>query len=120
QKTHARVISCKQPVCRTFLGGVTMNRRQFCARLAALGGPLALMPFVQACAPISPGHSDPDRSSPSANAPEANTAMATNRSPAAETATVALVRTIDRCDGVRRALELLGINPVSGRDVLVK
>lgn len=97
-----------------------MNRRQFCARLASLGGPLALMPFVQACAPISPVHSDPELSSPAADAPEANTAMTSDSSFAAETATVALVKTIDRCDGVRRALELLGINPVSGRDVLVK
>jgi uncharacterized protein (DUF362 family) len=43
--------------------------------------------------------------------------VATN---AAVTATVALVKTSDRSNGVRRALELLGVNPISGRDVLLK
>lgn len=33
---------------------------------------------------------------------------------------VALVRTTDRASGVRKAIELLGINPASGRPVLVK
>lgn len=46
--------------------------------------------------------------------------MTTDNPLPAETATVALVKTTDRSAGVRRALELLGINPVSGRDVLVK
>jgi uncharacterized protein (DUF362 family) len=35
-------------------------------------------------------------------------------------ATIALVKTQDRADGVKRALELLDINPVSGSDVLLK
>jgi uncharacterized protein (DUF362 family) len=35
-------------------------------------------------------------------------------------ATVALVKTTDRSAGVLQALELLGLNPVSGRNVLVK
>lgn len=34
--------------------------------------------------------------------------------------TVALVRTEDRSEGVRRALALLGINPVKGKEVLLK
>ena len=34
--------------------------------------------------------------------------------------TVALVRTADRAEGVRRAVELLGVNPVRGRNVLLK
>lgn len=35
-------------------------------------------------------------------------------------AQVALVKTMDRAGGVRRAIELLGINPVEGKDVLLK
>jgi len=35
-------------------------------------------------------------------------------------AQVALVKTMDRAAGVRKAIDLLGINPVSGKDVLLK
>ncbi|MDF1512279.1 MAG: twin-arginine translocation signal domain-containing protein, partial [Anaerolineae bacterium] len=35
-------------------------------------------------------------------------------------AQVAFVKTTDRADGVRRALDLLGINPVAGKTVLLK
>jgi uncharacterized protein (DUF362 family) len=37
-----------------------------------------------------------------------------------EKTTISLVRTSDRETGVRRAMELLGINPVKGKDVLIK
>jgi len=37
-----------------------------------------------------------------------------------ELATVALIRTTDRADGVQRALALLGINPIRGNRVLLK
>jgi uncharacterized protein (DUF362 family) len=40
--------------------------------------------------------------------------------PAPGAAMVALVKTDDRAEGVRRAIELLGINPVAGKRVLVK
>jgi uncharacterized protein (DUF362 family) len=36
------------------------------------------------------------------------------------TAAVAFVKTTDRADGVRRALNLLGINPVNGKTVMLK
>lgn len=36
------------------------------------------------------------------------------------TTKVALVRTADRAAGIRRAIELLGINPVQGKEVLLK
>ena len=36
------------------------------------------------------------------------------------TAKVALVRTADRAVGIRRSIELLGINPVQGKEVLLK
>jgi uncharacterized protein (DUF362 family) len=40
--------------------------------------------------------------------------------PVAEPTTVALIRTSDRAEGVRRSLAVLGINPVRGKRVLVK
>jgi uncharacterized protein (DUF362 family) len=73
--------------------------------------------------------------SPDATAPHSmnrSTRMPTTRSattaaPATATATprslvgkVALVRTGDRAAGVRRALDLLGVNPVDGRETFIK
>jgi hypothetical protein len=40
--------------------------------------------------------------------------------PASMIGRVALVETEDRAEGVRHALELLGLNPVQGRKVLIK
>jgi len=40
--------------------------------------------------------------------------------PKTGTTKVALVRTAERASGIRRAIELLGINPVQGKDVLLK
>ena len=40
--------------------------------------------------------------------------------PAPGAAMVALVKTNDRAEGVRRAIDLLGINPAAGKNVLVK
>ncbi len=40
--------------------------------------------------------------------------------PASMIGRVALVKTEDRAQGVRRALELLGVNPVKGKSVLIK
>lgn len=99
-----------------------MNRRQFCARLAAIGGPLALGPLVQACTQISPVQVGTETTglpvTPSFKRSEMTVTADTLPMPTA--ATVALVKTADRSSGVRRALELLGINPISGRNVLVK
>ncbi|MBE9504143.1 MAG: DUF362 domain-containing protein [Proteobacteria bacterium] len=38
----------------------------------------------------------------------------------ADMAKIALIKTSDRTSGIKRALELLGINPVKGKDVLLK
>ncbi|MBE9536885.1 MAG: DUF362 domain-containing protein, partial [Proteobacteria bacterium] len=35
-------------------------------------------------------------------------------------ARVALIKTSDRASGIKRAIELLGVNPVEGKDVLLK
>lgn len=52
---------------------------------------------------------------PSATIPPAPTATTQ-----ADVAQVAFVKTRDRAEGVRRVLELLGVNPVQGKGVLVK
>lgn len=113
-----------------------MNRREFCRRLAEVGGIAVLTPLIKACAP--------DETTPTAPAPTATTAlypiiptttvapspMATEAPPspmvtaspieASQRARIALVKTGDRAEGVRRALDLLGLNPVRGQRVLLK
>jgi len=74
-----------------------MNRREFCRRVVAVGGMMALGPIVKAAA------ADVPRLTESAKATK-----------------IALVKTADRSEGVRRALELLGTNPVRASRVLLK
>ncbi len=59
---------------------------------------------------------------PPAIAPTATPAPAATPTPAPDDwlGTVVLVKTADRAEGVRRAVALLGINPVRGRSVLLK
>jgi len=113
-----------------------VNRREFCRRLAEMGGMVVLAPLIKACAP--------DETTPTVPAPTATTIphpiiptttvapspmatevppspMATPSSPeASQMARIALVKTGDRAEGVRRALDLLGLNPVRGQRVLLK
>lgn len=99
-----------------------MNRRQFCARLAALSGPLAIAPLLQACTEISPVYFKPETTSRSTTETGTTVTTYTESRPTVSkgVATIALVKTTDRSAGVRRALEILEINPISGRNVLVK
>lgn len=46
--------------------------------------------------------------------------MSATATPQSQIGRVALVRTSDRAEGVRRALDLLGINPVEGKSVFLK
>lgn len=48
------------------------------------------------------------------------TIVVSTPTPESQIGRVALVRTADRAEGVRRALDLLGINPVNGRSVFLK
>jgi len=120
-----------------------MDRRQFCRNLLALGGSAALAPLLAACERAGTAEPPPSTPTSTATAPPLPTAPATpaptiSRQPTAParptpttaptaTATpdpsleaVALVATTDRAAGVRRALELLGVNPVHGANVLLK
>lgn len=78
-----------------------MDRRDFCRTAAVVGGTLMMAPLLAT-----------DLAS---SAPEI--APANKEEPMA---TIALIKTGDRADGVRRALALLGGNPVQGRRVLLK
>jgi uncharacterized protein (DUF362 family) len=118
------------------------NRRDFLRILTVLGGAGVVTSFLNACARI--GLVTPGVATPTGNAP-AKTATATDRSEKVSTETpvmseqeqnkptpepsqvkkadvvkIVLVKTADRAEGVRRAVELLGINPVNGKTVFLK
>lgn len=123
-----------------------MNRREFCRKLAAGGGSLAFSILIQACSrrPVTPIVTDPTISAtspspspsststppatatplPPTNVPTASTTPNPTATPQptldANMATVALIKTTDRADGVRRALSLLDLNPARGNRVLLK
>ena len=107
-----------------------MNRRQFCERMLALGATVAVAPLVEACgrvvatppaAPASTRVPTPTAAATTAApTPLPPPATATSEPTAVPSATptpdptlaaIALVSTTDRAAGVRRAIELLGINP---------
>ncbi len=120
----------------------SLSRREFLRRITALGGAAALAAALEACS--APGSRQ--RASPSSGgstetlnatqgiAPPTNTATAQpapsetttlpapSPSPTPEEgiARIAFVKTDDRADGVRRAIDLLGINPVEGKTVFLK
>lgn len=115
-----------------------MNRRQFCERLLAVGAAVAVAPLIDACgrviatpaavpsaAAIPTRGPDPTAAAtPVPPTPSQPTTPAASPTAAPTTdptlAAIALVSTTDRVAGVRRAIELLGINPVRGRNVLLK
>ena len=126
-----------------------MNRREFCRYLAAVSGAAVLsscryIPTAELTGPkataVPTGTASPSPFPTATNAATATHRAVANQSldaTAAPTSTpeatptasatpdlglsqVALVRTTDRALGVRRAIELLGINPVRGNQVLFK
>jgi uncharacterized protein (DUF362 family) len=123
-------------------GGV--DRREFLRLAAGLGGLVLGAPLVQGCQRVSLIHptntprptrtprptsaggtatAAPPTATPKATlgpTPLPTVTLAPTPTPAPGAAIVALVKTTDRAEGVRRAMELLGTNPVAGVDVLVK
>ena len=110
-----------------------MNRREFCKKMAAYGGVFVLAPLLDACAPSGTSTPQTRTVQPTATpvaTPTDTSAVTPTDTPApmpaatptaAPTmATIALIKTRDRASGVRQALDLLGINPVKGRQVLLK
>ena len=119
-----------------------LNRRDFLRVAAALGGSAALAAFLEAC---SKAGIDPEITFSPTNAPQiitpfgvtqpASTAVPEAQKPAeARTipsatptaapadgaANIAFVKTRDRAEGVHKAIDLLGINPVAGKRVFLK
>src|SRR3990170_2491072 len=102
-------------------GRRALSRREF---LLALGGAAAAAALGPACrmasqigpsgpTPFLPATPTPGAASPSAT-PSILPASAT---PESLIGRVALIRTGHRAEGVRRAMDLLGINPVEGKSV---
>ncbi len=101
-----------------------LTRREF---LLALGSTAAAATLGPACrmanqlAPSSPTPFLPATPMPSAASPTATpSSVPASATPESLIGRVALIRTGDRAEGVRRALDLLGINPVQGRSVFLK
>ncbi len=109
-----------------------MHRRRFFKQAAIVSGALIFAPLVEGCSQPRPVPSLPQLASneppPGANAPASTPAapasqpVTTPTIPPTETGAteVALVNTHDRAEGVRCAIELLGINPVEGKNLLLK
>jgi uncharacterized protein (DUF362 family) len=102
-----------------------ITRRNFLRLLLTLGGSVLAAPFLQACerlgltgptalpTPIQPTPIASIASSPTPSPnPEPTAAM--------DIAKVALIKTRDRATGVRGAVQLLGSNPIRGKQILLK
>ncbi len=118
-----------------------MDRREFCFKLTVVGGTLAFAPLISSCAsesvsetphigPIAsatpfpsptprPTNTPPTQKAPS-SAPTPSPEAFVSPTPLPGTSQIAIVHASDRAEGVRQALELLGVNPVHGERVLLK
>ncbi len=108
--------------------GRAIGRREF---LRALGGAAAAASLGVACRwtggaglsvpePGGPTPFLPSDPTPSPLAESAPTMIPATPTPESLIGRVALIRTTDRAEGVRRALDLLGTNPVQGKTVFLK
>ena len=115
-----------------------MDRREFCRRLAITGGSVVLAPLLNACASDSPTNQLLTRTSSKAAdiATKNASSQAAHPDSLAESALdvstgivplddsaltkVALVKTENRADGIRQALDLLDFNGIRGDKVLLK
>jgi uncharacterized protein (DUF362 family) len=107
-----------------------MSRRDFLHMAATLGSLMGVSSLLEACAPTggtgSAGvQSSPPRPTPTPDLgplPWASATSSASPTPRAEpgSAQVALVKTRDRAEGVRRALALLGLDGLSNKRVLIK
>ena len=105
------------------------SRRDFLRLSARVGGSLVLMPLLQACQRlglIPPTAVPYDLSTPTPvpaqgiATPVVTMVPQVSPTVAAGVARLAFVKTRDRAEGVRRALALLGHNPIAGKRVLLK
>lgn len=107
---------------------VRFGRRDFLRWSAHLIGGLVVTPVLQACQRLGltgATGTPTDLPNPTDEAPSTGTPVVTmspqvSPTVAAGVARIAFVRTRDRSQGIRRALSLLGQNPVLGKRVLLK
>lgn len=107
-----------------------LDRRAFVKIALGTAGAAAASSLLQGCAralfAVDPTASPPPSATPSPLEPLAPAASATDTpfptpTPPVDTVgRVALVKTQDRSQGVSRALDLLGVNPVQGKDIFLK
>jgi uncharacterized protein (DUF362 family) len=104
-----------------------MHRRRFFKQAAIVGGALISAPLMESCSQLpTPSPLPSFASSPLPavttvpQAPTVSDAIPSIAPADTGITRVALVKTTDRASGVRRAVELLGINPVQGKDILLK
>lgn len=120
-----------------------LSRRDFLRLAAAMGGVTALSSMVEACSqagviptediapqPLPRGTSSPTTieqvtsTTPQelTDTPEISARPSSTATEATKLglANIAFVKTADRADGMRQALELLGVNPVEGKRVFLK
>lgn len=114
--------------------GSLMSRRSFLGRLAMMVGWGWFVSSLAACrraasetrpamAPVSPAvrlQASPVPATPLPSEPTPTTTPGPGPTVRPARAQVAFVKTADRAEGVRRALALLGVNPVEGKAVLLK
>jgi len=104
----------------------TITRKDFLKLLTAAGGSLIAAPILYACQRLG-------LIEPTANSPTSTPIISTSTIAPVSTDTpvlveeveegvakLAFVKTRDRVSGIRQALDLLGINPVQGKGVLLK
>src|SRR5512139_1875692 len=100
-----------------------MNRREFCRQMVIVGGTVMVMPVLNACTRIEavlttsvPTATAVPLAPTAAITPKPTSNMTPHPTPTPQSdqesalAKIALVKTGDRAAGVRRAIELLGIN----------
>jgi len=104
-----------------------LSRREFLYAVGGAAAAAALGPACRLAGGVAPtGSASPTPFLPatlpaSATSPAAApTVFSATVTPESQVGRVALIRTSDRAEGVRRALDLLGINPVEGKSVFLK
>jgi uncharacterized protein (DUF362 family) len=99
----------------------TMNRRAFLKATARVGGIALISPLLGACSRATAHPVRDSLTPPGTNATTQVTVKATQltngRSPMAQ---VAFVKTQDRAAGVNKAIDLLGIRSMEGKDLFLK
>jgi uncharacterized protein (DUF362 family) len=119
-----------------------LDRSEFLKLLQLIGGTVIILPFLDACQKIDLPPTVEPAATGKMNTPEVSPTMTsepvavteaypmemkptttTTPSPTPgknSTTRVALVKTEDRAEGVRRTIDLLGSNPIAGKDVFLK